>query len=129
MPVRTSGAVGPSEVLAVVDGEIEMVKGVMCGTIDHLFQWVTGDHVRVVDEDGPEVDAEEQAEVELAVEGEHEDEEVVGYGLEVAVKRVESMRGEGGRDWIYGVSTMQTVPYAGFRNALNHLWWGLCNHL
>ena len=35
--------------LAVVDCEVEVVEGVVSGTVDDLLEWVTGDHVRVVD--------------------------------------------------------------------------------
>ena len=76
--------------LAVVHGEVEMVQSMVRGTVDDRLERVSGDHVRVVDENRPKVHEEEQAEVELAVEGEHEDEQVVGHGLEVAVEWVES---------------------------------------
>ena len=87
-----------------------MVEGMVRGPVDDRLERVAGDHVRVVDENRPKVHEEEQAEVELAVEGEHEDEQVVGHGLEVAVEWVESMRREGSRDWGRAISTVQTQP-------------------
>jgi hypothetical protein len=75
-----------------------MVKSMVCRTIDDLFERVAGNHVRVVDEDGPEVNKDEETEVEIAMEGKHEDYNVVRYRLEVAVNRMESMRREGCRD-------------------------------
>ena len=44
----------------------------------------------------PEVDDNEQEEIEFAVEGEQEDEDVVREGLEVSVEWVEGMRCEWG---------------------------------
>lgn len=38
--------------LAVVASEVEVMKGVMSGSVDDLFQEVTGDHIRVVDLQG-----------------------------------------------------------------------------
>jgi hypothetical protein len=45
-------------------------------------------------EDAPNVDEDEQDEVEDAVHGEEEYEEVIRHGLEVTVDGVEGMRGE-----------------------------------
>ena len=59
------------------------------GAVDDLLERVSGDHVRVVDEDGPEVDEDEEAEVEVALDGEEEDEQMVGHRLQIAVERVE----------------------------------------
>ena len=84
--------------LAIVHGKVEVVEGVVRGAVDDFLEGVAGDHVRVVDEDGPHVDEDEEAEVERAVEGEHEDEHMVGQGLEIAVERVERVRREGGGD-------------------------------
>ena len=83
----------------------------MCGTVDDRLERVAGNHVRVVDENRPEVHKEEQAEVELAVEREDKDEEVVRHGLEVSVERMECMRREGSRDWRRGIRTVQAVSY------------------
>ena len=67
--------------------------------VDDALERVAGDHVRVVDEDGPEVDKDEEAEVEVALEREEEDEEVVRHGLQVAVEWVERVRRERRRDY------------------------------
>ena len=84
--------------LAVVHGEVEVVQRVVCGPVDDLLERVAGDHVGVVDEDGPEVDKDEEAEVEVALDGEEEDEQMVGHRLQVAVERVERVRREGSGD-------------------------------
>jgi hypothetical protein len=34
--------------LAIVDGKVQMVEGVMRGPVDDFFERVAGDHVRVV---------------------------------------------------------------------------------
>ena len=84
--------------LAIVHGEVEMVQRMVRGTVDDRLERVSGDHVRVVDEDGPAVDDHEEAEVQLTVEREEVDEEVVRDGLGVSVERVERVRCEGRRD-------------------------------
>ena len=56
-----------------------------CGPVDDVLERVAGDHVGVVDEDGPDVDEDEHGEVEVALHGEEEDEEVVGGALGAAV--------------------------------------------
>ena len=66
-----------------------MVEGMVRGPVDDRLERVAGDHVRVVDQDRPEVHRDEQPEVQHAVEGEYEDEEMVRDRLEVAVERVE----------------------------------------
>lgn len=95
--------------------------------VDDRLERMAGDHVRVVDEDRPEVDKEEQAEIEPAVEGEDENEKVVWHGLEVAIEWVEGVRGVGGRDYENGISSAIIANYnrQGVENSLSHLWWGL----
>jgi hypothetical protein len=51
--------VRPGEVLAVVDGKVEVVERVVGGAVDDVLEPVARDHVRVVDEDGPDVDDDE----------------------------------------------------------------------
>lgn len=43
--------------LAVVHSEVEMMQRVVRRTIDDLLKWVTGDHIGVMNEDGPDVHA------------------------------------------------------------------------
>jgi dephospho-CoA kinase len=50
-------------------------------------------------EDAPEVHCDKQTEVEHAMKREKEDEQVVRNRLEIAVDRMECMRGERCRDW------------------------------
>ena len=49
MPVRPAGAVRPREVLAVVDGEVEVVQRVVRGAVDDMFKPVPGNHIGIVD--------------------------------------------------------------------------------
>lgn len=66
--------------------------------VDDLLERMAGDKVRVMDKDGPEVDEDEEAKVEVTVEREDEDDEVIWYRLEVAVERVERVGCERRRD-------------------------------
>ena len=81
-----------------------MVQRMVRRVVDDRLERVSGDHVRVVDEDGPAVDDHEEAEVQLTVEGKEVDEEVVRDGLGVSVERVERVRREGRRDCEGGMS-------------------------
>lgn len=56
---------------------------------------MAGDHVRIVNEDRPDVHCHEKGEVEVLLDGEEVREDVVGEGLEVPVDRVECVSGEG----------------------------------
>ena len=96
LPVRTSNPICPSEVLAIVHGEIQMVQGMMCRPIDNVLQPVAGDHIRIVNENRPYVHADEECEVEVFLNGEDVGKDVVGERLEVTVDWVESVGGEGG---------------------------------
>lgn len=76
----TRGAMGievvvaPGEVLAVVDGEVHVVQGVVGRRVYKLLGPVTRDHIAVVDEDGPDLDGNEEGHVKVAVHGADEDE-------------------------------------------------------
>lgn len=96
MTVRTACSVRPSEILAIVHREVQMMQCVMRRAVDHVFERMAGNHVRVVDKDAPKVDSNEEAEVELAVQREEENEEVVRHGLRVPVDWVKRMRCERG---------------------------------
>ena len=97
MPIRSSSLVRPCEVLAVVDGEIQMMQSMVCGSINHVLEPMTGDHIRIVNEHRPDIDADEEREVEMFLDGEEIGEDMVGERLEITVDWVESVRGEGGR--------------------------------
>lgn len=98
MTVRTAHTVRPSKVLAVIDSEVKMMQCVVRGTIYNLLERVSGNHVRVMNENGPEVDANEECEVQMPLHREEEDEQVVRYGLREAVDGVERVGGEGRRN-------------------------------
>ena len=78
LTARATPLVCPSEVLPIVDGEVQMVQRMVGGSVDNVFKRVAGDHVRVMDEDGPDVDENKHSEVEVTLHGEEEDESVVG---------------------------------------------------
>ncbi|GMF09833.1 unnamed protein product [Phytophthora lilii] len=79
------------EVLAVVVHEQLVVHRVVQSSVD---DFVVREVEPVVDADRPEVDGDEQREEEATVDGEEHDVEVVGQALDVAVDRVEGVRGE-----------------------------------
>ena len=80
-PVRAETAVRPGEVLAIIDGEVHVVQGVVGGAVDELFRPVAGDHVAVVDQDGPDLDGHEEDHVQISLHGADEDEEAFGERL------------------------------------------------
>lgn len=96
--VGATSTVTEGEVLAVIASEEKVVKGVMRWTVDDLFEWRVADHVRVVDQDTPKVDENEEADRNNAVEREDEGEDVVRQRLSVAVERVEGVAGVRCRD-------------------------------
>lgn len=65
-----------------------------CSTVNYR---TVGDILAVVDEDGPNLDEDEEAEVSELLEREDEREEVVGHALEETIDRVEGDGGVGGR--------------------------------
>lgn len=89
--VRATHSVTDGKVLSVVAGEEKVVQSVVRGAIDHLLEWRVADHVRVVDQDAPQVDKHEEADGHDTVKREDEGEDVVRQRLEVAIKRVESV--------------------------------------
>ena len=98
MLIRSSNPIRPGEVLSVINGEIQMMQGVMRGPVDHVLQPVSGNHIRIVNEHRPNVHPDEQREVQVFLYREEVGEDVVGEGLDVSVDRVESICGERGGD-------------------------------
>lgn len=49
-----------------------MMQSMVRRTVDVPLQHVAGDHISIVDEDSPELDKDEEAEVDIFVEGEQE---------------------------------------------------------
>ena len=80
--------------LAVVHSEVKMVQGMMRRPVDDLLQWMTSDHVGIMDKNTPKVDGNEEEQVKNTVKREKEDEQMVGHGLEVAVDGVKRVRRE-----------------------------------
>lgn len=79
MPVASTYAVGPCEVLAVIADKVEVVQCVMCRSINHILQRVVSDHVGIVNEDGPEIDQDEEDEVKMPLKREEEDEKMIWH--------------------------------------------------
>lgn len=73
--MRAKVRIGPGKVLAVVDRKVHVVQGVMGGGVDEFLGPVAGDHVAVVDENGPDLDSHEEGEVEVTLDGEDEGED------------------------------------------------------
>lgn len=107
--MRAETGVGPGEVLAVVDGEVHVVQCVVSGAVDELLGPVAGDHVAVVDQDGPDLDGDEEDHVEISLHGADEDEEAVCFWERV----LESRWGFGG----------MTVTLKGERGEFDLLVW------
>ena len=43
--------------LAIIDSEIEVVKSVVCRPVDDLFECMSGDHVRIMNLDSNQLNA------------------------------------------------------------------------
>ena len=95
--VASTEPVATSKVLSIVAGEEKVVERVVRRTVDDLLERRVADHVRVVDENRPQVDKDKQPNADHAVKREDEGEDVVWKRLGVSVKRVEGVRGE--RRW------------------------------
>lgn len=67
--MRVEVVIAPSEVLAVVDGEVHVVQGVVSRAVDEFLCPVARDHVAVVDEDCPDLYGDEEHHVEVSVHG------------------------------------------------------------
>lgn len=63
--VRVEFVVSPGEVLAVVASKVHVVERVVSWRVDNTLKPVAGDHVAVVDKDGPDLDEDEKNEVEV----------------------------------------------------------------
>lgn len=95
LAVGAANTVPECRVLTVVVVEVQMVDSVAGGAID---KDVVHDKVAVVDHDGPHVDKHEQKKVRNLMEWEDEGEDVVGYGLDETIQRVEGVRSKWRRD-------------------------------
>ena len=70
----------------------------VCWSIDDVLQPMTGDHIRIMNEDRPDVYTNEEGEMEMFLNGEEVGKNVIGEGLEVTVDWMESVCGEGSGD-------------------------------
>ena len=77
-PVGAEIAVGPGEILPIVDGEVHVMQCVVGGAVDELLRPMAGDHVPIVDQDGPDLDGNEEDHVQIFLHGANEDEETFG---------------------------------------------------
>ena len=71
-----------------------MMKRVVSWPVDDLLQGMTCDHVRIVDEDGPNIDGHEHGEVEVTLHREEEDEEMIWETLRTTINGMERVRCE-----------------------------------
>lgn len=76
--------------LAVVASEVEVVQSVVGWRVNVSLEKVSADHVAIVDENCPQLNKDEETEIEVFVQGKDVDEDVVGQGLSVSIHRVES---------------------------------------
>lgn len=79
-------AVGPSKVLAVVDGEVEMVEGVVGGAVDVFLEPMARYHVAVMDEDCPDLYQDEHGHIEVLLHGADKNEDTEGKLLEMTIE-------------------------------------------
>jgi hypothetical protein len=100
--------VGPCEVLAIVAGEVHVVERVVGGAVDKLLEPVAGNHVAIVDEDGPDLNADEEEHVEVLLHGADVDEDTVRVSrssdcqIEARLtgkEEIERSRQQGGKQW------------------------------
>jgi hypothetical protein len=73
--VRVPVVIGPGKVLAVVDSKVHVVQGVVSRAVDELFQPVSGNHVAIVDKDGPDLDENKENQVKVLLHGADVDED------------------------------------------------------
>lgn len=78
-PVRAETAIGPGEVLPIIDGEVHVVQGVVRGAVDQLLRPMARDHVTVVDQDGPDLDSNEEDHVQISLHWPDEDGDAVEF--------------------------------------------------
>ncbi len=78
-PVRAETAVGPGEVLPIIDGEVHVVQGVVRGAVDQLLRPMARDHVTVVDQDGPDLDSNEEDQIQISLHWPDEDGDAVEF--------------------------------------------------
>lgn len=88
--------VGPCEVLAVVAGEEHVVESVVGRAVDELFEPMAGDHVAVVNEDGPDLDADEEEHVEVLLHRADVDKDTVDVSERSIAAQKSLLTGKGG---------------------------------
>ena len=65
--MRVKVVVAPGKILSVVDGKVHVMQCVMSRAVDELLSPVAGDHVTIVNEDGPNLHSDEENHVEVSV--------------------------------------------------------------
>lgn len=108
--VRFEVAVGPGEVLAVVDGEVHVMQSVVGGTVDVLLEPVARDHVAVVDQNGPDLHQHEENHVEVFLDWADENKDAV---LEVSAERVFLVPERGRKELTDKAATGDSRPKGG----------------
>lgn len=89
-PVRAEIGVGPGEVLSIIDGEVHVVQSMMRGAVDEFLRPMTRNHVAVVNQDGPDLNRNEEDQVQISLHGENEDEDALeGFRMVIEDRRNE----------------------------------------
>lgn len=70
--MRSKVRIGPGEILPVVAGKVEVMQCVMSWSVDEPLEEMTGNHIPIMNEDGPKLDKDEETEVEVFVQGKEE---------------------------------------------------------
>jgi hypothetical protein len=73
-PVRAKVGISPGEVLSVVDCKVHVVQCVVRRTVDELLSPMACNHVAVVNEDGPNLDTNEEDQVQISLHRANENE-------------------------------------------------------
>lgn len=108
--VRVPVIVCPCEVLAVVAGEEHVVESVVGRAVDELFEPVAGDHVAVVDEDGPDLNADEEEHVEVLLHGADVDKDTAEVSERSIAAQKSLLTGKGGTGGIRRQGGKQWQP-------------------
>lgn len=67
----------------------------MSWSIDDILEGMTGDHVRVMNKDTPEVHKHKKTEIKPSVQREEEDEQMIRHRLQVTIEGMKCVGGEG----------------------------------
>ena len=78
--------IAPGEILPVVDGEVHVMQGMVCGAVDKLLGPVSGDHVAIVYENGPNLHSNEEEHIQVPIHWADEDKSTNFVGLDTRLR-------------------------------------------